>query len=124
MAKDFVLHRVQGIADHNLPAEMLREIGRLMVRWAQFEYSVQQTVWETLGVTPAQGRIAIREPRVPDRLEMINDILSLRNATWDGSLYTSIIAKSRRVNAFRDLMAHGIWGQHDGAWHCQLSRGS
>jgi hypothetical protein len=122
----YIAERVTGLASYNLPAPLVREIGRIIVSWAYFEYCVQEMNWQALGISEAAGRIAMREPRVTDRLEMLSSLIELRDGTWDIELYKSILARSRILAAKRDLLAHGIWGyvKHLNEWHVQLARGS
>jgi len=101
LTKKFSVEAASGVASFDLPAPYVREIGRIIVRWAFFEYAVQQTVWETLDVDPAEGRIALREPRVTDRLQMINELLEYRKATWDAALYKSVLERATILAATR-----------------------
>jgi hypothetical protein len=124
MTKRYSAERVSGVATHDLPAPMLREIGRIIVLWARFEHTMQQRCWEALGVTPAQGRTAVREPRCSDRLIMLRDLIALRGATWDDELCKALIKRSQAVQSQRDLCAHGIWANREHQWFVQLTRGS
>jgi hypothetical protein len=72
--------------------------------------------WQALGISEAAGRIAMREPRVTDRLEMLSSLIELREGVWDVELYKSILARSKILAAKRDLLAHGIWG------YCKTSK--
>lgn len=124
MAKNLIAERVSGVADYNLPVAFNREIGRIIVRWANLEYYVQTMVWEILGISRAEGRIAIREPRVADRLDMVNQIIQVQQATWDADLYKSVAKRMRDLASERDLVAHAIWGRHDNQWYVQVTRGA
>ena len=85
------IERVSGTAKYNLPASISREIGQIIVHWAHFEHIVQEMVWQTMQVSQQVGRIAVREPRVTDRLEMLRDLVKLRNAEWNDDLFKSIL---------------------------------
>jgi hypothetical protein len=131
MAPRVTIERVSGVATHDLPPSLCREIGRIIVYWAYFEHGVQDMVWQTMQISQQVGRIAVREPRVTDRLEMLRDLVKLRKAEWDDDLFKSILERAKLITARRDLLAHGIWGVHpsgpwsmDDAWHVQLARGS
>jgi hypothetical protein len=131
MKKALYVERVSGVARYDLPPSLSREIGRIIVHWAHFEHLVQDMVWQTIQVTHAVGRTAVREPRVTDRLEMLRDLIKLRNAQWDDVLFKSILERAKLITARRDLLAHGIWGNHTGGlwqmddiWPVQLARGS
>jgi hypothetical protein len=126
----FTIERVSGVAKHRLPAALSREIGRIITSWAYFEYAVQEMVWQTMEVPRSVGRIAIREPRVTDRLEMLRDLIKLRKGEWDDDLFKSVLERAKIITARRDLLAHGIWGTHPSppfrneTWHVELTRGS
>jgi len=117
------IERVSGAADFKLPASMSREIGRIIVHWAYFEQCVQQMNWQTLDITPAAGRLALREPRVENRLEMLHDLVKLREGEWDDKLYRSILTRTKLATAKRDLIAHGLWAKRDEGWYVELTRG-
>lgn len=124
------IERVSGIARHDVPASLSREIGRIIVHWAHFEHLVQDMVWQTMQVSHQVGRIAVRTPRVTDRLEMLRELVKLRNGEWNDALFKSILDRANLFAAKRDLLAHGIWGAHSNppwqgeVWHVELARGS
>jgi hypothetical protein len=124
MAK--IAERISGNAAYELRAPLSREIGRILVHFAYFEQCVQEMVWQALKLSEAAGRIAVREPRVTDRLEMLRDAIKLRGGTFDEELYKSIYRRTNLLAAKRHLLAHGIWFHHKarGEWHVQLTRGS
>jgi hypothetical protein len=131
MKKSLYAERISGTARYDLPPLLSREIGRIIVHWAHFEHLVQDMVWQSIPVSQAVGRTAIREPRVTDRLELLRDLIKLRDAQWDDELFKSILNRANLIVARRDLLAHGIWGNHSGGmmnmndiWHVQLARGS
>ena len=121
-----VAERVSGLANYNLPVRFVREIGRIVVSWAYFENCVQEMNWQALGISPAAGRTAMREPRASERLEMLSALIELREGTWDAQLFKSILARAKVLEAKRNLVAHGIWGyvKHAHEWHVQLARGT
>ena len=131
MKKSFYAERVYGTARYDLPPSLSREIGRIIVHWAHFEHLVQDMVWQSIPVSQAVGRTAVREPAVTDRLEMLRDLVKLRDVQWDDELFNSILDRAKLMVARRNLLAHGIWGNHSGGtmnmddiWHVQLARGS
>ena len=131
MKKPLYVERISGTARYDLPPYLSREIGRIIVHWAHFEHLVQDMVWQSIPVSQAIGRTAVREPRVSDRLEMLRDLVKLRGAQWDDELFKSILERTKLISARRDLLGHGIWGNHNGGmmnmddvWHVQLARGS
>jgi hypothetical protein len=114
----------EGPADYRLPATLTREIGRIIVRWAFFEYSIQALIWELAGVTAAVGRLAVREPRVTDRLALLRKLAELRGIVIDSAIYAQLASSTRAVSEKRDLLAHGTWRRTSKGWAVQLTRGS
>jgi hypothetical protein len=121
-----VAERVVGHAVYQLRIPYSREIGRIIVQFAYFEQCVQEMAWNTMGISDAAGRIAVREPRVIDRLSMVRDLIGLRGGFWDEPLYKSIYSRANLIAAKRHLLAHGIWfyDRLRDEWHVQLTRGS
>jgi hypothetical protein len=110
-------------ATYTIPEPFETEIGRIIVRWAYLEDLIQQIVWGLLDLDPAYGRLAVREPRVSDRLKMIRDLAQLRKIRlfphWD-----NFAADAATLSGKRDLVAHGAWiPTPDGNWHLERTRG-
>lgn len=124
MKKRFLRVDVTGTGVSELPDDIAAGIGKIIVRWAYFEAIVQDLIWQTLGLGPAEGRIAVREPKIQERLEMLCELVTNRKCRWDDVLYKSIRERAPPLAAKRHLLAHGGWIKHDGEWHVQLTRGS
>jgi hypothetical protein len=123
MAK--VVERISGLAAHQLPPSFSREIGRIIVKFAYFEQCVQEMIWQALELSEAAGRIAVREPRITDRLDMLRDVIGLLNSAWDEELFKSMRQRANLIAAKRHMLVHGLWYHHPlGEWHVQLTRGS
>jgi hypothetical protein len=124
MAK-YSINRVSQKASSDLPAPMCREIGRIMVRWAHLESHVQGLVWLLLELDAPKGRIAVRDPRVSEKLDMIRELTALRGMTLDLTLFKSIRTRAEELSRTRDLVAHGLWVyiESHGEWRVQDSRG-
>lgn len=121
-----IAEHVTGTASYKMPAFLSREIGRIIVHWAYFEQCVQEMNWQALKITPAAGRIAVRDPRVTDRLDMLLDIIKERGGALDNELHKSIRARAELIATKRHLLVHGLWFYHKARdeWHVQLTRGS
>lgn len=122
MAKKQPPTRIVASARYDLPDDFLREIGRLMVRWSYFENSVRHGIWEIMGVDERMGRIAARDPRIDDRLDMLLDLCFLRKIKVDEDRIRQLISRANEVLAMRDLLAHGAWIHSDG-WLVQSLSG-
>ncbi len=73
-----------------------------------------------MGVDPKLGRIAVRDPRIDDRIEMIGDIAYLRKLQVDPKALDILEKRANEVLRWRDLLAHGIWiPKDDGGWMLQ-----
>jgi hypothetical protein len=116
--------RIVAPAEYNLPQSFHRQIGHITVRWAYFEHCVRRLVWDVLGVSDKIGRIALRDPRIDDRIEMIGDIAYLRNIKIDPATLKSLKTRANEVLHWRDLLAHGIWIPHENKWLLQMTSGA
>jgi len=92
----------------NLPSFLLREIGRIVSRHAILEWKLSRTVYTLLGIDPVCGRVTIREPRTTDRLDMIADLIKIKNISVSADLPAIRNALDACVSQ-RDALAHGLW---------------
>lgn len=102
----------EGRIRFNLPKEMSAGIGRIITRWAFAERKVQELVYELTHLCDPVGRIAIREPRLTDRLIMVADLMDARGAKFSPERlkkFKALVRKSERLATYRDLCAHGLW---------------
>jgi hypothetical protein len=110
-------------ARYDIPAPLAREIGRFVVTWANFEHCVQSIIWGTLELSPGEGRIAVRETRITDRLDMLGDLAELRGLALDYVLLNEIRKTADKLAGKRHLLAHSIWQKPD-YWVAVVTRGS
>jgi hypothetical protein len=92
----------------NLPSFLLREIGRIVSRHAILEWKLSRTIYTLLGIDPVCGRVAVREPRTTDRLDMIADLIKIKNISVSADLPAIRNALDACVSQ-RDALAHGLW---------------
>lgn len=123
MAKKFQAVHVVKPASYELPAPMCREIGRVFVRWAYFEKFLRDFAWKLADVDDKLGRVAIREPREKEQLEMIRDIAALKEIEIDEKILKSLIAKVENISSRRDIIAHGTWTETRYGWSVQRTGG-
>jgi hypothetical protein len=121
-----ILERVSGVARFDPPPAISREVGRIIVRWAYFEHILSDMIWQIMGIRPAQGRIAVRDPGAPDRLSLLRELMLERAAAWDSDLYKSVLRQAKLSLSKRNMLAHGIWDKYGqtGAWQVQFARGA
>jgi hypothetical protein len=123
MAK-FRAEQIRGRARFDLPASLAREIGRFLVTWAHFEHYVQATVWNALSLGEEAGRIAVREPRITDRLDMLRDLCELKQLPIDYVLIADIRKRADPLAAKRHILAHSLWFHDRGEWGALITRGT
>lgn len=123
MAK-FRAERIKTIARYDLPAPLARDIGRFLATWAHFEHYVQALVWSALEIDDGTGRIAIREPRVTDRIDMLIDLGELHEIEMDYVLLLDIRKRANSLAAFRHILAHGLWTADGATWCALITRGA
>jgi hypothetical protein len=108
----------------DLPAAMMREIGRIVVNYASLEHSISRIIYHLLGISRKEGRLAAKEPRATDRFEIVRDLLVLQNIKPKAGLI-AIRKEIEAVATMRDKLAHGIWTRHPrtNATILQIKRG-
>ena len=93
----------------NLSIALTREIGRVMVGHAFLEHCLSRIIYKLIDdVDPKIGRLAVREPRAIDRLELIFDLTEVQGIQLKigKTLYRDAI---KMCASQRDQLAHGIW---------------
>ena len=114
------------IAQYDLPASMCREIGRLLVRFAYVENYLQGIVYMLIGCDQGIGRLAVREPRATERLDLIRDLIAAKKLKEPDLDFKSLRNALDDAEAMRNLCAHGAWTwlEEDNAWAVRVARGS
>jgi hypothetical protein len=119
---------------HKLPNNLAAAIGRIVVLYAKLEHKVTALSGLILQLDRAEMRVAIRTPRVPERLEMALDLLALKkiHIPSDSDETRALLSV---FAAERDRLAHGIWLRHPqtkktylriarGKWPKDMTRGA
>jgi hypothetical protein len=110
---------------YELPASLTRAIGRVLVAWAHLEYQIQRTIWMLLGIDERQARVAVRQPRLTERMDMIVDLAGLRGIAVNAEDVKNMKESLTELSRHRDLLAHGLWTQDtDGKWCVIRSQGT
>jgi len=114
------------IARFDLPVTMCREIGRIIVRFAYVEHYLQGIIYMLVGVNRGIGKLAIREPRAIDRVELILDLIAVRDLIPPPKLQSKDFKEALEdAEDIRNLCAHGAWtwsAPHE-AWAVMVERG-
>lgn len=94
-----------------IPSAHSKEIGRIITRWAFLEWRLKNVAYALLNVTPKQGRVAVREPRATNYVDMLRDLLHLAGIQVSVDLvdYQKLLEV---LAGHRDRLAHGIWLKH------------
>lgn len=121
---EFFVLRQAAVARYDIPAPLAREIGRFLVTWAHFEHYVQAIIWGTLRLSDEEGRLAVRETRITDRLDIIRDLGKFHNFAMDYVLLQDIRQRADKLAGKRHLLAHSIWQKPDDHWRVLVTRGS
>lgn len=96
---------------YRLPVHYSTQIGRIITRWAYLEWQLQETVYLLLSVSPKQGRIAVREPRIADYPKMLKDLAHLKSITISEDMKT-FGKLLKETESYRNRLAHGVWLEH------------
>ena len=90
----------------DLPTPIAREIGRIIAAHSTLEQYLTRVIYMILGVGPKDGRLAVREPRTEDRLDLILDLQEVELTKTDILLLRDSLTAAKRE---RDKVAHGVW---------------
>jgi hypothetical protein len=93
----------------NISPTILREIGRICVAYSRIEWLLNKTLYDVLNVTPAEGRLAVRDPSPDQRLDLIEELLELKNIKVPIVNISELKAFLKEAKTKRDAVAHGIW---------------
>lgn len=102
----FAMQKLPSITE--LPIQMNNEIGKIIVGFAFFEYTLTRIAYELLGIDPKQGRVAVRASRGHELVEMVRDLCELAKLKIKFK-FAPLITTARATNVRRDLIAHGVW---------------
>jgi hypothetical protein len=120
---DLNIERAEIVFD--LPPMLAREIGLVVVAYANLEHRLNVIIYGLLDVPSAIGRLAVREPRSTDRFELVVQLLELREIRVDETEISDLRVAISEVASQRDRLAHGIWMRSaKGALHLRLTRGA
>lgn len=102
----------------DLPATMMRDIGRLVVRYAFLEQYMQNVIYMLLGVSQGVGRMAVREPgRLSDKLELVIDLVAAKRFT----LPDEVDIKALREGILDTMDTLGVRRRRQHGTHCRPS---
>jgi hypothetical protein len=121
---DLFVVKHNAITRYDIPAPLAREIGRFIVTWANFEDFVQSLIWRALDLSHGEGRIAVRESRITERLDILREIAGIRNFAMDFVLLAEISKRADKLAANRHLLAHSVWQKPGSYWVVLKTRGS
>ncbi len=90
------------------PAELATLVGQIAIRWSSLVWTVQQCTYTALGLPNAQARIAVRDPRPDEHIQMIESLMKLagfKTSTNFAGLREDLTA----LKGLRDNLCHGVW---------------
>ena len=114
--------KLHGERTNDLPIEFLIQIGRLITVFSCIEDDVRQITNTLLRLTPQEGRIAVRSPRISDCFDMIESLLDLNafSVTHDLKALRNELSE---LEGARDWVAHGVWTRIQGELHLVILSG-
>lgn len=106
-----------------LPPGYSKFLGDVIARWAIVEHVMTSCVRLNVRVPRQVADIAVREPRASDRIDMINELMQVRNITTTvdmGRLRTDVVVAEGQ----RNVLAHSVWCILEGTDQVFLVRSS
>lgn len=95
----------------DLPSNLLEGIGQVIVLFSRLEFVLSKIIHDLLGISEKEGRLAVREPRASERVNIIADLLALRNMEV-GTDLKKLQTLVENLEKDRNKVAHGIWVKH------------
>lgn len=96
-----------------LPDQLALEIGRVIPSYAAIEHVLSMLIYGLLAMDRATGRLAIREPRATDRLDILRDLLDVKGIKPATDL-PELRSRLELVQTQRDALAHNVWALGSG----------
>lgn len=97
-----------GAVTEDIPAATVREIGRVITRWANLHSHARRAAYTLMGLDPKIGRLWIREPKLAEHISMIEATIRYRELAV-GTDFAKLRANVEAVTAERDKLAHCPW---------------
>jgi hypothetical protein len=92
----------------DLPASIVREIGRVVVLHSYLEHVLGRIIYDILDIDPKIGRTVIREPRGGEVFDMIRDLAQIKGLELSDE-YNAIREGIEAAKTQRDQVGHGVW---------------
>jgi hypothetical protein len=103
----------------HLPADLSRGIGRIIFAYAYLECELQQIMQTLTGLGPKEGRLTIKEPRAIDRLEIIENLISIHGL--EITIDKKFAKLLRQATSDRNLFAHAVWSKSEAGDYLAIS---
>lgn len=118
-------YRVEAEVVHDLPDEIVAGIGRIVVGTSKLEHKLTTMIGLILQIDKAEMRLTLREPRLPERLDIIHELFLLKALEPDFD-FDGFRKSLEDISNRRHRVAHGLWLQvpNTGELYLRLARGS
>ena len=100
----------------DLPDDMLRSIGLIIVKHSILENLLQMLCYELAGVDEIVGRLMFREPRTVDRLNLLQELAKLQGIDISKHKISNLRKSVEVATNARDAVAHGLFFQSPDVW--------
>ena len=102
-----------------LPAAMSEILGRIITVHSVLEHKLTSLSVILLQLNKGEARIAVREPKTVDRLDMALDLFAIKDIEVQSD--TQAIREAvGKATAERNKIAHGLWLKHPGTGQVYL----
>lgn len=95
----------------DLPPDYSLEIGKITCHWANVEWRLRHIMYLLLDVTPAVGRISLRDAKEPEYLDMIVEVMNLSGMKAKGAV-KELRSGLDNWGRWRNRLVHGVWFKH------------
>ncbi len=92
-----------------LPRAIAYDIGRVTYAYSLLEHILRTTVYLLIEVDPKQGRLAVKDARGKEMVDLIRDLMYLDGERPAKEWWEDLRDAVESVRTERDQYAHGIW---------------
>lgn len=119
------MEQIEAIVVHDLPDDLATLIGKVIAAYSRLENNAIYLTALLLQLNKVEARIALRNPRPAEALDMALDLFNLKAIRLNTDT-ASLRLKLEKAKADRDAIGHGMWLRHPttNELYLRLSRGS
>lgn len=123
MSKNEGIKLAAAIPIKDIPNDIAAVVGNIIAKWSYAESLARVAAYSLLGVSPQEGRLAVREPDIKNYILMIRDLAALHGVKFSANP-TKLAEHLGEIASFRNAIAHGNWVTVNDALYLRVTVGT